>query len=58
MRECRRIYRLTRSGAIATQDMSRFVNVLHIMVSIMRDSNLEARLTKLEKTYDARQQDF
>ena len=54
----RRVYRMARAGEIETQDLSRFVNALHVMISIMRDNALEARLRELEKAYDTRQQQF
>jgi len=58
LREARRVYRSARSGELETQDMGRFINALQVMINIMRDSSMEARLTELEKSYDARQQEF
>jgi hypothetical protein len=54
LRECRRVYRMARSGEIETSDMSRYVNCLQIMVNIMRTGDLEQRLEALEEARNAK----
>ena len=48
-REMRKVYRLSRLGQIATQDMSRFVNALNVIQGSMRGRELEERIAKLEE---------
>ena len=43
-----KLYRSSRNDGLETQDLTRFVSVLHILVNIMRDSDLEARIEALE----------
>lgn len=46
--EIRRIYRMCRAGEMETQDLTRYANVLNIMVGIMRESKLSDRVEALE----------
>ena len=43
-----KLYRSSRNDGLETQDLTRYVSVLHILVNIMRDSDLEARIEALE----------
>lgn len=47
-RELARVYRRARRGEITTQDMGRFANLLQIMVGMIRDTDIEARVAELE----------
>ena len=47
-REAAAIYRLWKSGMLDSQELSRAANVLAIIARIVTDSELEARLEKLE----------
>lgn len=47
-RELARVYRSARKGDIVPQDASRYANILQIMVGMIRDSDLEARIEALE----------
>lgn len=51
--DCRRelagVYRQARRGEISTQDMGRFANLLQIMVGMIRDTDIEARVVELER---------
>ena len=51
-RELARVYRQARRGEISTQDMGRFANALQIMVGMIRDSDVEARVAELEQFKD------
>ena len=42
------MYRWARRGEITTQDMGRFANLLQIMVGMIRDTDIEARVAELE----------
>jgi hypothetical protein len=46
-----RVYRLGRSKEIETQDMSRYINALQVIVNVIRDTDLEERLKKLEQIH-------
>lgn len=46
--EIKRLYRHARNGGMQTQDMTRYTSVLHTLVNIMRDSDLESRIQALE----------
>lgn len=52
-RELRRIYRLSRCGALDTVDLGRLANTLQILVSILKTSDLESRIEALEKVSHA-----
>ena len=54
LRECRRVYRMARTGEIETADLSRYVNCLQIMVNIMRSGDLEQRVEALEEVRNAK----
>lgn len=47
--ELRKVYRAARSGKMATQDATRLTSILHTMVNIRRDTDLEKRISELEK---------
>jgi len=47
--ELARVYRQARRGEISTQDMARFANLLQIMVGMIRDTDIEARVAELEQ---------
>lgn len=47
--ELGRLYRAARRGQIDTADAGRLANILKIMVGIMRDTDLEQRIAKLEE---------
>lgn len=47
--EMARVYRLGRQGEIETQDMGRFIQALNVIVGVIRDTDLEERLKKLEQ---------
>lgn len=49
--EMARVYRLGRTKEIETQDMSRFINALQVIVNVIRDTDLEERLKNLEKIH-------
>lgn len=53
-REAAAIYRLWKSGLLESQELSRAANVLAIIARIVTDSELEARLEKLEAMAAAR----
>ena len=53
-RELARVYKLGRKGEMDTQSMSRFANVLQIMVGMIRDTELEERLGRLEEHISSR----
>ena len=55
-RELRRVYKLSRLGKLETADLSRYANVLMIMVNVLRDSDLEKRIQQLEATNNAQHQ--
>ena len=48
-RELARVYRQARRGEIGTQDMGRFANLLQIMVGMIGDTDIEARVAELEQ---------
>ena len=52
--EAAAIYRLWKSGLLDSQELSRAANVLAIIARICTDSELEARLEKLEAMAAAR----
>lgn len=47
--EVRRLYRAGRRGDIETQDMTRFVSVLEVLMGMKRDIDLEKRIKRLEE---------
>ncbi len=47
--ELRKVYRAARSGKMETQDATRLTSILHTMVNIRRDTELEKRISELEK---------
>ena len=47
--EMARVYRLGRSKEIETQDMSRLINALQVIVNVIRDTDLEERLRQIER---------
>ena len=53
-RELARVYKLGRKGEIETAHMTRFANVLQIMVGMIRDTELEERLQRLEEILSSR----
>jgi len=53
-RELARVYKLGRKGEIDTAHMTRFANVLQIMVGMIRDTELEERLSRLEENMTSR----
>lgn len=52
--EMARVYRLGRQGDIETQDMGRFIQALNILVGVIRDTDIEERLKKLEQAHAKR----
>lgn len=46
--EIKRLYKSARNGGMETQDMTRYTSVLNILINIMRDTDLEARIIALE----------
>lgn len=52
--ELARVYKLGRKGEIDTAHMTRFANVLQIMVGMIRDTELEERISRLEEHVSSR----
>ena len=46
--EIKKLYKEARSKSMETTELTRFVSVLHILVNIIRDSDLESRIQALE----------
>ncbi len=49
--ELRKVYRAARSGKLETQHATRLASILHQMVNIRRDTDLEKRIGELEKSH-------
>lgn len=47
-RELAKLIRLSRSGRLDTQDLSRYANALQILTRILEGGELEARIAALE----------
>ncbi|MGG7055240.1 hypothetical protein [Nitrosomonas sp. ANs5] len=48
LRELARIYKSARLGDMAVSDATKYASILQIMVSIIRDTDIENRIKKLE----------
>jgi hypothetical protein len=47
-RELARVYRMARRGELETHDLTRYAHTLQIMVGMIRDSDMEKRISVLE----------
>ena len=53
-RELARVYREARNGLLETSDATRFANILNTLIGMIRDTDLDERLRRLEAAYTAR----
>lgn len=53
-RELVKVYSMAKQGRIATQDASRLVFMLQALAGMIKDDELEQRITALEKAQDER----
>ncbi len=52
--ELARLYRLTRAGRMAVDELSKFANVLQILARLVSDGDLEKRVAALEAAQEGR----
>ncbi len=50
-RELQKVYEMSKDGRISTQDGSRLVFMLQALAGMIRDSDLEERIKKLEQQH-------
>lgn len=51
-RELVKIYEMAKAGSMSTQDAGRLTYILQSLAAMIRDSDLEERLKKLEQQHD------